>query len=871
MEPANRQLAASEVLGESTGRQAIELFTCRFDEKSDVDWDNWPDGWTRQHGKGFPAYIRMGLEPVPEPGMPPVRDRTFVVHMNGGNAMVSSPSMRVSKSFSYVLICRLRLEQLEGFDVAVSLTTYDSQGQQIERIAVAPSAGDDRWQTVQLGPWALERDESQRVVIRLEITSTRPDALSGAVYWDDIQLMALPRLLLGTDQPLPYYREGTVPRLRCRVSGLRQANGGIDVAVYDAWGGLIAQEALTLQLQPMSSAPDLPGQASDTLFEGIQTWQIPVREPGFYRVEARVRGGSDEELKGHYHLAVVHDTSALPRQGIFGWAFPTGSHKLTLRQVAQLAGLAGLSWVKYPVWFGEKQTTQGDELASLAERLGVQGIELVGVLDNPPPDKRRELLGEMGWLPAALVFRDPEVWKPLLNPVMTRLSLKVRWWQLGADDDTSHSGYAQMESQVRAVTEHFERFGQEPRLVVPWNWLDPKPDAARAPWAALSYYVRPPFTSQELAGYLEHERQAGRSPWILLEPLDNTYHLETRVAELVRSMVIAQCYNVAGAFVPNPFDPSCGLLAPDGSPRELFVPWHTAVSLLGDTTYLGKLNLLHGSSNFVFLRGGQAMIAMWNDQPTQERLYVGGTDPVEIYDVWGRRQSVQPDGDYAAVTVPVGPVPVFAVGRHASIIRWQLEFSLDKTSLPTGVDNEQVLEVRFTNTFEQGVSGEMTVHAPSSWAVPSQRMRFMAAPGENVQLPVRVLLRSTSTSGPQPLRFDFQVHADQVYRFQVLRTVHVGDDQVTFHFSTAFDDHGNLVLEQQCVNSSQDTVSFSCMLLIPSQGRQRRQILYLGPGRRLDYYVIPNGASLVGQSLWLRATEIGGKGRSLNYEVPINR
>jgi len=115
--------------------------------------------------------------------------------------------------------------------------------------------------------------------------------------------------------------------------------------------------------------------------------------------------------------------------GEFGWTLPAGDQHAPMEQLADLVTHAGVSWVKYPVWYSEHEITRPEEITWFAERLKKNGTKLVGLLDQPPPDIH-ELFGEANRLEAAQVFADNDLWQKHLNLVLTRLSLKIRWWQL---------------------------------------------------------------------------------------------------------------------------------------------------------------------------------------------------------------------------------------------------------------------------------------------------------------------------------------------------------------------------------------------------------------------------------------------------------
>ena len=66
-------------------------------------------------------------------------------------------------------------------------------------------------------------------------------------------------------------------------------------------------------------------------------------------------------------------------------------------------GTVNKDWVKYPVWFGKDDADAADQLAEFAERLGRLGIEMIGVLDQPPEDEW-ELFGTKKRMSAASIY-----------------------------------------------------------------------------------------------------------------------------------------------------------------------------------------------------------------------------------------------------------------------------------------------------------------------------------------------------------------------------------------------------------------------------------------------------------------------------------
>src|SRR5690606_39118538 len=135
-----------------------------------------------------------------------------------------------------------------------------------------------------------------------------------------------------------------------------------------------------------------------------------------------------------------------------------------------------------------------------------------------------------------------------------------------------------------------------------------------ASWDFLSRTASPPLTADETATYLQQAPAAPPAQWTMLAPLERKhYPLDRRARDLVERMIAVKIHRTQAAFATDPFDPHQGLLEPDGTPGELFLPWRTTALLLGGAEYLGTLERPGGSENHVFQRGDEAVMMIRND------------------------------------------------------------------------------------------------------------------------------------------------------------------------------------------------------------------------------------------------------------------
>lgn len=856
--------------------ESVPIYACDFEYESDLNYDGWPDGWSRKSGRGYPQYLKVKIErqDLDKDAQP---NRRLVVHMDGGAAAAFSPRIPVHSRFSYVSRARIRLKDFKYDAAFISIRFYDATGNLLEVQDSEKIIKTGEWVNVQVGPLAPRYPQTASAVVGIHAEPVGEDYdIFASAEFDDVQLLKIPKLALRGNREDLIYTSPDQVAVTCALSGTNSRDATIRFEAFDIAGKIVDQAELPTTGAPifLETAPredGLPAEKQTAGFHFEESWTPKLPGFGFYQLRATVVSDGGIQLGQTINAVVIRDIGG----GIssdFGWSIQRDAPRGP-RQLVQLFSQAGIGWIKYPIWYADGDNETADELAWFTERLGNRGIQIVGVLDRPPADKAKEMFGDRKDLPSAFVFSEEELWTELVNPIVTRLSLKVRYWQLGHDDDLSFVGYPNLVETISAVKVHLERFGQDVEVGVPWRWINTKPRSHREPWSFFSNVSDPALTANELVKYLDSEPRKRRNQWVMLTPLAaGEYTLDTRVRDLLLRMIAAKVGNAGVTFISNPFDDRVGVMRSDGSPGELFLPWRTGTRVLAGTEYIGELEFPNGSANRVFAARDSAVIALWNERPTEELIYLGDTSVVRLVDVWGRmiEPEVQENDGLVRQKIQVGPLPVFVINANLDVAEWRLSCKLDRRRLASTFGRKQIVKLRFTNSFRQGVSGDLVLRTPLVWTVSPQDVTFKARVDEKKELPLRVFLQSNATSGDQPIRADFQIHGDIGYRFSVYRKLQVGLGDVDFEVNTFLDENGTLVVEQHLLNRTDSEVSFNCILFTPN-GRQRKQVLNATRGRRVDTYRFENGEELVGERLWLRAEEIGGSRRILNYQVHAER
>jgi hypothetical protein len=842
-------LSAAPNADRPAGAEAV--FACDFGEQWDRNYDLWPDGWERKRGLGYPAYVPCRISPEdPQP------NRELTMQLNGAGALAQSPPIVIDGAFSYVLQVRVRTSAVRAGQAYVSLEFRgDGAGKKPGEVIShydSQMIRSEEWTTCIVGP-VTPPAGATTAVIGLHLVPADSTELTGAASFADVWLGRLPRIELDTGNQHNLFTDRERVQVRCRISGLRTLTS-VAFQLEDVDGRVLAQAEQPLRRETPHIMPVSTREHSkpSEFAPMTATWRPPLEQVGFYRVRATVRNDERGEY-GREMTLVLAEPARTPQLGEFGWVLTSIDQPLPADALSSVLRQAGINWVKAPAWRHERRAEHLEALARLAERLGRERIEMVAVLDEPPAEIRPHL-ADADHPVAADVFSTPtELWYPSLEPTLARLALKVHWWQLGNDDDPSFVGYPDMAATLARVQTALGRFGQHLNVGVAWRYLAGAPTSAAPQFLTLS--AGPALTADEINAYLPTAAPTGVQRWALLDTLPpEDYGLQERTADLVLCMVAARRSGAEGVFSRRPFDPQRGLMRADGSPGELFLPWRTTALALAGKQYVGQLQLAGLSQNDLFAADGEAVAVVWRSQPGTESAYLGES-PVQR-DVWGRTLTVsrEASGNHRFA---VGPTPTFLTGLDEPLARWQVGVQLDPPQLPSVVRRPQKVALKLSNPFPQGIVGSIRVVAPPQWIVQPETVEFQLRAGETQSLPLDVRLPADVTLGPQALQLDVQLSAARRYEFRMQRSLSVGTGELRLEAFTRLTAEGDLEVEQHVISSTDEPLSLECLLYAPDRKRLR-SFVRVREGEDVRIYRLPNGAELIGKSLWLRAEEQHG-------------
>ncbi|MGI9471346.1 MAG: COG1470 family protein [Rubripirellula sp.] len=884
----------------------LESFRWYFGRSGDENFDAWPDNWQRYRGRGYPTYVEIGIVPknvvqaeqfqrldttlirwwqklrrrYPDlPLLPPsisdaVVDRYLRVQLDGGQAKIQSPSVSTDRMYQYRFSCQMMTEGLRHDTARAELVFLTKDDQEIVAHSTPALSGTNPWQEVSMDLVRPPAD-AVKMVARLLVDRAEDglEDIRGAVGFDDIRIEQHPQLQITTDSIRGVYRQGEAVQAKATIRGVPTRVTRVNFELLDHDGRLVTSKSMAVQPTGRNQASS-DGQS---IVDSELKWDLPTLGPGFYRLTASLHDSSESTLRTETTFAVLSELIGNTPHGVFGWTMPEGNQGMSPRDFANWLASLGVAWVKYPCWLPPEDTEKAEELAAILSKLQDVNVHTVGMLDHPPEGQlplfslrgRRDLV-------AAQLFRDPATWQPLLEPVMTRLTLKVRTWQLGGDRDYSFLGRPRLREAIREISTGLQGYGQPIDVAISWPWLERELPTGESSWQAVCRSSDPPLEPRELDASLtlseRESRNDGPRTWLLTDPIEEgKYDRNTRVRDLVLRMATVRSHRVQAAFVSNPQHPDRGLLRADGRPDDLLLPWRTTSRLIGNLRKVGSLKLRGDAQNSVFVGAERSVVMLWSEGPSEERVYFG--DGVKMVDVWGNVTSlpVEYDGDQPVQRVPVGRVPVFIIGADPTLLAFRMSVELEQKQLDSLLGQVQNLSVVFTNPTRESLVGQMRLKPPETWSLESSTRAWEALAGRSSYQDFEVVLSNTAKIGVYEVPIQFELETIPPKLITVYRKVNVGPEGLEMSVVTRLLPSGDLRVRIVIVNRGTRTQSYDCMLFPPPGRQYKRRFLTIPPWDSVSREIYwPNGNQLIGQQMLLRAVEQDGR-RVLNYAVDISR
>ncbi|QOV90350.1 hypothetical protein [Humisphaera borealis] len=750
--------------------------------------------------------------------------------------------------------------------------------------------------------------------------------IRGTAWFDDLTISQVPRVIMSTDRPANVFKRGEPVRLVVRVDDRFTDDLAAQIVVTDADGKTVYQRSGTTELSRAEQVgpgrkrlpidlPELPaGYYRASLVMSSQGQTLGAQSLGFIQLaDANPPTTPDGRfgfsatslpLAGWDDLAAVLPLLSAGRVKLALWGpegdvlevdpakFDAVLEKLQERGITPTACLIGL-----PPDLARKMKSSGlsEKGAGGSAWWGGEADKRgAGIANTLPPSYANS---SSSW--PLLLKSDVKLWQPRLSFLVSRHANHLDRWQLGADGDDGFASDPELRKVYDVIYAQFQRLVQKPDLAMPWpvwyelNGHTPATVALSVPPTVVLPSQVPLYIND--AGMASPAGSAGSgappatmpatgptaptSPsWtrptnisVYLSWLDTErYGRAERIRDMAQRVIHTFAANADRIDLPLPLTVRKEQDVLVHEPSEELLLLRTIISTLSGATFRGKVPIAEGIEAFLFDRGGQGILAVWDlgAQGGVRELSVNlGRQPTMI-DLWGNVSPVQKvPGKEGLVALRVSRTPIFLADIDGQLMQTRASVALDRPLIESSFQ-PHTRKLRFTNNYRNAIGGTVRLKPPPGWGINPPTFTFSLNPGETFDREITLELPYNSVAGPKAIGAHFVLQADGIADFTVPITVNLGLSDVGMQ-TIAVRDGNDLIVQQMITNYGDKPIDYTAFAVYPGQSRQERLISGLGAGKTtIRRYKFPSVDFKVGGKVRAGVKEMVGT-RILNDEVAV--
>ena len=810
--------------------------TFDFEERGLGNQEDLPMHWSKVVGPGLPHYVNGRLATDRHRG----GQYSFRFDLNGGSLIYRyDPGLiRVDRGAHY---------RIEGFcqttvlpNARARLTAYfvDSRGRTIEDSVrhsdlYAAKGDDEAWKNVGVSLTA-DSSDAQSIGIELELlqpANYQPSGSAGAslfnqdirgsAWWDDITVRQVPVVTLSTDHAANIFGRDEPLRVLASISDQTYDDLILHVSVMNAASREVYQRT--------GAAEFLPAPAGEKT-QSRQMWlDLPSMLPGWYQVTVATSSGTQALASRTLNLIVLADagqpSQVDPRFGLVA----TGLNSQQWKPLADILPLIPAGRVKVTLWDAHQdvEAAHSDEFEALLARLDRLNIATTACLTAPPPGIAAKL-GAPGW--DGLSKLKPEDWQPQLSYLISRHSIHIARWQLGADGSFDFVSGPSRQS-YDAVFGVFGKLTVQPDLAMPWPASIELP--GKAP-GGISLYVPTSILPSQIPLYVQDLKGQSDHPIsLVLAALDRgQYGRAVQIRDFAQRFIYALTADAPAIDLPLPIATVEDDSGARFEPQELLIIIRTLTTTLSGARYKGKIAVGDGIDAFLFDRDGKGIIALWSkaDSPGTKELSLNlGQRPLRL-DLWGNAAPLlKPPGEKQdRVLLILGSMPIFLVDIDGPQAQLRASVALDQPLLESTFHPHE-RHIKFVNAYNQAITGSAHVKAPRGWTLNPPTFNFTLNPGETFDGMMTIQFPYNSVAGEKTLECEFVIAEQPNPSFSVPITVKLGLSDVGMQ-SFALRDGHDIFVQQEITNYGEHPINYTVFAMYPDQARQERLVYSLAPG-----------------------------------------
>jgi len=843
-----------------------------FDERPAGNLEPLPKYWEPIRMKGFPSFSEGGFDTAVGHDAPP----SFHLQSRGRNVAYeyNGPDLAVRVASHYRVSAYLRPDRLKNARTCVSAFYRDRHGKPLLDTLVrtgylASDDSQDEWAavklllppapvqaaTIGLAVWVLQKpmwDTSAHLAWEIQQVD-----VAGGVWVDDIDVVTLPTVTLGTSTPGNVLEPTDKPELTIRASDHQRRSMDALLTVWDAQDRVVMTRKLVLRLneKPRTiSVDELPvGWYHANVSVGTDGRKILERNLSFARVMGRISDRPGGTTSFGISITATHRSE------------PMTELALLKRQLTRSA--------KIPIWSSQRDRSSSPHGAReddvLFRQLLRRGFSLTAVLADVPAS----LAGMNDAYPQSVVkllADSPGLWQEKLAGIAAPYASTFRWWQVGGDGesvDAFAGDFSHATDQVRDALKPYIPFPRMTASILPAT----DSDTVKLPVEQVTVTMDSSVPVDRVAGVLaalrakQYQRVSALVPWH--DPA--RFYRMDRLADWAQRLIAARHSEADVVYSRPTWEVRSTMAGTVTEPREEFILLRTLADVIGDARSGPEVPLVGGVKCLAFyLDADQTVVALWDPSAPaggkEYEIQLGAA--THSIDLWGRSTSLYRD-DHGRQRIRLTNMPVLVPG----VERWLIDFRSSLSIVPNRVEpGTELVEHRVHSDYigATAITGRASLDVPHDWRVVPRGFPISHSSGAQSEGVVRVHYSHREPAGVKEISLRVALDNDDYY-LEVPLEVEINRDDFGVQ-AAAIMEGDTLVVEHFVQNRSDRTLNLRGSIAVPGKMRQYRPFVAIAPGatQRVQYLFHHAGA-LAGRRILLGLREMSDDPRTHNLALTV--
>jgi len=710
----------------------------RLDFEMDANEDNFPDGWYKVKGDGYPHYI----EGLWDTSGKVSGKYSLRVDLKGGNLTFLSDKILLKPEYTYIFggfikTSNVQSEGLLKTSAFFKLNFLDRQGVSVQAIDLDGLTGSNDWTYFQFSTDELAKFTSP---VYLQIScNVSGRSLAGKVWFDGITLKKVPKISVKTDRLVDVFEKGTDLKINVKITGL-------DNAQY------CCKYSLKGETSGQSHYKSSDFEPANNKFDDVFVFPCDVVDKFSFQVDLFKKNGDDFILitRKVFYLLVVNRLCQRSQDKFFGISinpYRFGDWK----KLEGVLDYVPFDRVKLSIWDStlDYETLEDNyvDVLDLVKHISKKGAIVVGVFDGPVQDLQNTGTAEssskiksMG----ELFTRKDSDWKNLFRDTLNRFSDLIRCWQISSDEDSRISRLTS--EYLDLPIEDIRSFVVNSCVGVPVDFATAEEVPTTVDFLSVNLYKDMSISSFEefLKVFIENNPPEYIKTWVNIDLLDeDKYSADAQISDLVKKAVLAKYYGAESLFLKNPVGKTRSLLDEDLSVEAILLGYFNLYDMLAGFRCIERFSTIAGTDVFIFQGGDTVRFVMWNNLfKCDEELYLPET--VKILNMLG--QGIEPIFKDEKLVVSVSDQPLFITDIPPVHHKLMRGLTLESKRIFSTVD-DQYLRFQFEDKLDEAIQVELRFLLDELWSPDRTNFSFNLNPGKSFSQKIKINLPYNEMAG----------------------------------------------------------------------------------------------------------------------------